>query len=123
MFNRHSDWLFCLYLICRTTEEYNLFEFIGVHTATTYDFMMYMIYRPNLHHDLLDSILIVESKHVGYCMVFIPSDNENLDWMLFYHVEDSRFESVLESIIEDAKHRSELLNRYDGIEWFTRWQI
>lgn len=84
---------------------------------------MYMIYRPNLHHDLLDSILIVESKHVGYCMVFVPSDDDNLNWMLFYHVEDSRFESVLESIIEDAKHRSELLNRYDGAVWFAQWRL
>lgn len=99
-----------------------MFIFVGVLPATNDDYMNYFFQRPMLLHDYLVRILIVESKFPDHCLAFVNRETGG-DWMLLYHVEDAVFTQVLDNIVEDAKHREELLNRYDGAEWFAQWRL
>lgn len=99
-----------------------MFDFIGVRVASTDEYMQYMIWRPVLRHDYLQSILVVESKHPGYCLAFVTRENGG-DWMLLYSVAGTIKDPVLEAIVADAKHREEMLNRYDGAVWFAQWRL
>ena len=99
-----------------------MFDFIGVRVASTDEYMQYMIWRPVLRHDYLQPILVVESKHPGYCLAFVPRESGD-DWMLLYHVIGAIKDPVLEAIVTDAKHREEMLNRYDGAVWFAQWRL
>ena len=99
-----------------------MFTFIGVTSATTADYMQYLIWRPVLRHDFLTPILIVESKHLGHLLAFVTREAGG-NWLLIYRLDGSVSETMLDNLTADAKHREDLLNRYDGAEWFAQWRL
>lgn len=100
-----------------------MFTFIGTVIVSMEEHMLYMIWRPVLRDHFQPGYLIVtESKYPEHCLSFVEREAGGY-WLLLYHVEDSMFENALPSIVTDATHRGEMLNRYDGEEWYANWRL
>lgn len=95
--------------------------FIGVMTATTADYMSYMIWRPVLLHDVSRDVLIVRSKRPNTVLAFTPRHND--DWMLVYGVDDPNHTDIPEMVAEDATARTDALNGAFGAQYYASWRI
>lgn len=95
--------------------------FLGVMTATTADYMSYMIWRPVLLHDYMAPILVVKSKRPNTVLAFTPRRND--DWMLVYSVSDVDHADTPALVAEDATARTERLNGAFGAQYYASWRI
>lgn len=95
--------------------------FIGVMTATTADYMSYLIWRPVLLHDYLAPILVVKSKRPNTVLAFTPRRND--DWMLVYGVDDADHADVPQMVAVDARRRTERLNGAFGAQYYASWRM
>lgn len=99
-----------------------MLKFVGVRIAAEDEYVQYLIWRKVILQDLMADVLIVESKHVHHCLVFKPRQQGG-DWMYIYYVQGSMFEDYINTMIEDSNHRTDLLERYDGADYFYQWSL
>lgn len=95
--------------------------FLGVMTATTADYMSYMIWRRVLLHDISRDVLIVRSKRPNVVLAFTP--RRDASWMLVYEALDPEHADVPELVAEDATARTERLNGAFGAQYYVSWRI